>query len=95
MLTRDEIVEMVRVFLPESTNEARVVERIDAHLNRIVDLGFLRRMKAESGVSARGGQTSFEVRRILKAFVDADWLAELDSRLAAYPGGACRKRGRR
>ena len=84
VLSRDEIVEMVRVFLPESTNEARVVERIDAHLNRIVDLGFLRRMKAESGASARGGQTSFEVRRILKAFVDAEWLAELDARLAAY-----------
>ena len=84
VLSRDEIVEMVRVFLPESTNEARVVERIDAHLNRIVDLGFLRRMKAQSGAAVRGGQTTFEVRRILKAFVDAEWLAELDARLAAY-----------
>ena len=84
VLSRDEIVEMVRVFLPESTNEARVVERIDAHLNRIVDLGFLRRMKAESGATARGGQTAYEVRRILKAFVDGEWLAELDARLAAY-----------
>ena len=84
VLSRDEIVEMVRVFLPESTNEARVVERIDAHLNRIVDLGFLRRMKAESGAAVRGRQTTFEVRRILKAFVDAQWLAELDARLAAY-----------
>ena len=26
----------------------------------------------------------YEVRRILKAFVDAEWLAELDARLAAY-----------
>lgn len=84
VLSRDEIVEMVRVFLPESTNEARVVERIDAHVDRIVDLGFLRRMKAESGASARGGRTTFEVRRILKAFVDAEWLAELDARLDAY-----------
>jgi hypothetical protein len=25
-----------------------------------------------------------EVRRILKAFVDAQWLAEFDQRLAAY-----------
>ena len=85
VLSRDEIVEMVRVFLPESTNEARVVERIDTHLNRITDLGFLRRMKAGAGGgTASGAQTSFEVRRILKAFVDAEWLAELDARLAAY-----------
>ena len=26
----------------------------------------------------------FEVRRILKAFVDAQWLADFDQRLAAY-----------
>ena len=75
---------MVRVFLPESSNEARVVERIDTHLNRIVDLGFLRRMRAAAGAAAPGAQTTFEVRRILKAFVDAEWLAELDARLAAY-----------
>ena len=85
VLSRDEIVEMVRVFLPESTNEARVVERIDTYLNRITDLGFLRRMKTGAGGgAASGAQTSFEVRRILKAFVDAEWLAELDARLAAY-----------
>ena len=27
---------------------------------------------------------SFEVRRFLRAFVDAQWLGEFDSRLAAY-----------
>ena len=75
------VVEILRVFLPESSNEARVVERIDTHLNRIADLGFLRRMRAAAGA---GAQTTFEVRRILKAFVDAEWLAELDARLAAY-----------
>ena len=61
-----------------------MVERIDTHLNRIVDLGFLRRMRAAAGAGAPGAQTTFEVRRILKAFVDAEWLAELDARLAAY-----------
>ena len=89
VLTRDEIVELVRVFLPDTSNEARLVDRIDAHINRIVDLGFLRRMQAGSNVSRarRGGGTAgatFEVRRILKAFVDAQWLADFDSRLAAY-----------
>ena len=88
VLTRDEIVEMVRVFLPDTSNEARLVDRIDAHLNRIVDLGFLRQMKA--GSRAGGGRKrgtaadTFEVRRILKAFVDAEWLADFDARLAAY-----------
>ena len=78
VLPRDEIVEIVRVFLPESSNEARVTDRIDGHLNRIVELGFLRRMKAP------GVEEAFEVRRILKAFVDAQWLAEFDAKLEEY-----------
>ena len=82
VLSRDEIVEMLRVFLPENTNEARVIDRVDAHLSRIVELGFLRRMRSEG--SAPGAHAAFEVRRIIKAFVDAQWLGELDARLLAY-----------
>ena len=85
VLTRDEIVEMVRVFLPDSSNEARLVDRIDAHVNRVVELGFLRRMRTGPTAPARtGARMTFEVRRILKAFVDAQWLAEFDTRLAEY-----------
>jgi hypothetical protein len=32
----------------------------------------------------RGQKHMFEVRRIIKAFVDAQWLAEFDRRLAEY-----------
>lgn len=65
VLAREDIVELVRVFLPASTNEARLVDQIDTHVNKIIELGFLRRMKTTSG------PPTFEVRRILKAFVDA------------------------
>jgi hypothetical protein len=83
VLARDEIVELIRVFLPESSNEAKLIEQIETHLNKIVELGFLRRLKA--GAANQAGQTAvFEVRRILKAFVDAQWLADFDARLAAY-----------
>ena len=81
VLGRDEIVELVRVFLPESSNEAKLIDQIETHLNKIVELGFLRRLKTSAGQS---GPAAFEVRRILKAFVDAQWLAEFDDRLAAY-----------
>lgn len=80
VLSRDELVEMVRVFLPQHSNEARLIDQIDTHLNKVVELGFLRRHK-----SPVGGQSAvYEVRRILKAFVDAQWLGEFDERLAAY-----------
>lgn len=80
VLSREELVELVRVFLPDSTNEARLIDRIESHLNKIVELGFLRRLPA----SASGAAPVYEVRRILKAFVDAQWLADFDARLAAY-----------
>jgi len=78
VLTSDDIVELIRVFLPASSNEARLIDQIETHINRVVELGFLRRLKITSGPA------SFEVRRILKAFVDAQWLVEFDARLAAY-----------
>lgn len=76
ILSREQIVELLRVFLPEGSNEARLIDQVDTHLNRVADLGFVRRL--------RGQEASFEVQRILKAFVDAQWLAEFDARLAAY-----------
>ncbi|MFE3143701.1 DUF4194 domain-containing protein [Streptomyces scopuliridis] len=76
MITRDEIVEMIRMFLPAGSNEARLVDQIDGHINKVVDLQFLRR--------ARGQEQLFEVQRIIKAFVDGQWLADFDTNLAQY-----------
>lgn len=82
VLSRDEIAELMRVFLPQGTNEARLIDQVDATIARVVDLGFLRRLKPASGRPSDRGH--FEVRRILRAFVDAQWLAEFDARLEAY-----------
>lgn len=83
VLTRDEVADLIRVFLPESSNEARLIDQIETHLNKIVELGFLRRLKA-TNPNQKGATAAFEVRRILKAFVDAQWLDDFDTRLAAY-----------
>lgn len=82
VLTRDEIVDMIRVFLPESNNEAKLVDQLETHVNKIVELGFLRRLKTPGATSAH--QATFEVQRILKAFIDAQWLHDFDTRLAQY-----------
>ena len=85
VLTRDEIAELMRVFLPDGTNETRLVDRVDQTIAKVVELGFLRKLEATRGAprAPRGGG-NFEVRRILKAFVDAQWLADFDARLEAY-----------
>ncbi len=78
VLSRDEVVEMVRIFLPSGSNEIKLIDQVDATLNKIADLGFIRRL--------RGQEKAIEVRRIIKAFVDAQWLADFDARLAEYRG---------
>ncbi len=75
VLTRDQIVDLIRIFLPAGANEARLVDQTDGHIGKVVDLGFLRRVKDDN---------AYEVRRVLKAFVDAQWLADLDTKLAEY-----------
>jgi hypothetical protein len=75
-LSRDDIIEMVRLFLPDTANQVKLSERVDSGINRALEMGFLRRL--------RGTDDRFEVRRILKAFVDAQWLADFERRLATY-----------
>lgn len=76
MMTRDQIAEMMRVFLPATSNEVRLADKVDGYLSKAVDLGFLR--------PAKNAEPVYEVRRILKAFVDGQWLADFDARLAEY-----------
>lgn len=82
VLSRDDILELVRVFLPDGPNEAKLCDHIDATINKVAELGFLQKLKPTAGAAA--GPATYEVRRILKAFVDAQWLADFDNRLAHY-----------
>jgi hypothetical protein len=85
VLRRADILDMVRLFLPDGTNEARRVDRLDADIARVVELGFLRKLS--------GSDDTFEVRRILKAFVDAQWLDVFEQRLAEYRAHLARENG--
>lgn len=76
VLSRNQIIELLRLYLPESSNEARLVDSIDAHIKRVVDMGFMRAL--------RGQDDLYEIRRIIKAYVDGQWLADFDARLGEY-----------
>lgn len=84
VLSRSDIVELVRVFLPERADDARLVAGVDTHINKVVELGFLRRLGSSATSGGGAAAASFEVQRTIKAFVDAHWLAELDERLRDY-----------
>jgi hypothetical protein len=79
VLTTEQIVEMLRLFQAESTNDARVVDQAETTINKAKELGFLRPL--------RGQNDYWEVRRILKAYVDAQTLSDFAAKLREYAGG--------
>ena len=77
IMSRDDIVDMVRVYLPTRANEAKVVDQVQkTAIDRIVALDFMRELRDQMGV--------YEVMPIIKAFVDAEWLSDFNDKLAAY-----------
>jgi hypothetical protein len=78
VLTSDQIVEMLRLFQAESSNDARVVDQAETTIRKAAELGFLRQL--------RGQRDQWEVRRILKAYVDAHTLSDFAVKLREYAG---------
>jgi len=76
VLSREEIKEIMLVYFPELSNEAKTVKQILADINKLCDYGLLRELKGE--------EDRFEVMRIIKSFVDADWLVEFNQKLEEY-----------
>ena len=76
VLSTEQIVEMLRLFLADSTNDARVVEDVGRTISKAAELGFLKQV--------RGQSDHWEVRRILKAYVDAETLSDFAGRLREY-----------
>lgn len=77
-ITDLQIHELMQPFLPQRTDERAVQRRIDSTIERLIELGFLKRMPDTDQPAY------FEVRRILKARIDAEKLAEIKERLARY-----------
>ncbi|HXO51913.1 MAG TPA: DUF4194 domain-containing protein [Mycobacterium sp.] len=78
VLTTEQIVEMLRLFQAESTNDARVADQAETTIKKAAELGFLRQLRGQSG--------HWEVRRILKAYVDAQTLSDFAAKLREYAG---------
>lgn len=76
IVSRDQIIEMLRVFLAETSNEAKLVNSIERYINKLVDFGFLRQLK--------GDERRYEVHRIIRALVDGQWLSDFNARLEQY-----------
>lgn len=76
VLSRIQIKDLLLPFLPSNTNEAKVLDRIDPHINKLIDFGFLRKMKDDPN--------KLEVKRILKAKISMEELLEIKQKLVEH-----------
>jgi chromosome condensin MukBEF MukE localization factor len=85
ILDRQDVLDMVSVYFSKGNNEVQYVKKIDSYLNRIQEMGFIRFIGEN--------KDKIEIKRILKAFVDAQWLNEFDAKLAEYTEYGKRRNG--
>lgn len=76
ILSLSQLIDLMKVHLGESTNQAKLADRIEATVNKVVELGFLQKLKSQQN------EPHFEVKRILKSFIDVAWLQQFDQWLS-------------
>lgn len=76
VLTHEQIVEMMQVFAPRRADETFTEDQIETQIKKAVELELLKPLEATP--------PAYEVRPIIKALVNADWLQNLDQTIKAY-----------
>ena len=79
VLTTAAMVDMLRTFQADSTNDARLAEQAQQTINKASDLGFLTTVRNQPGY--------WEVKRILRAYVDVEAIERFLDEFAATSGG--------
>jgi GTP-binding protein EngB required for normal cell division len=76
IIEKEKLRDMLRIFLPETTNEAKTTDKIDEYINKVIEFGFLRKLK--------NNQNLYEINRIIKAKISADTLHHIEKVLKEY-----------
>lgn len=76
IISEQEIINRVKVFLPNVNDEAKQQEKINTAINRVLDIGFLRKLEHQ--------EKNYEIHRIIKGFVNADVIDETLQKFRNY-----------
>jgi hypothetical protein len=76
IIDKKDIYNSIRIFLPDTFNEAKFIRDIDTDINTLVRYGFLKRLSTD--------ENKFEVRKILRAKVSVDTLQEIKEKVIQH-----------
>lgn len=77
ILTGEDLHEMLLPFFKEKTDEKKQRGKLDAIINKVIDLGFLRPLK-------NPGKEEYDIRAIIKAKITAETLNDIKQRLQQH-----------
>lgn len=76
IINEQEIVNRIKIFLPVANDEAKQQEKIISTINRVIEIGFLRKLDDQ--------EKNYEIHRIIKGFVNANVIDDLLTKLRNY-----------
>jgi hypothetical protein len=76
IIPQQEIINRVKLFMPSVPDEAKQQDKIITTINKVIDIGFLRKLEDNTD--------NYEIHRIIKGFVNADEIDSTLNRLESY-----------
>ena len=76
IISEQEIINRIKIFLPDTPDEAKQQEKIVATIRKVIDIGFLRQLEDQG--------RNYEIHRIIKGFVNAAVIDETLRKLQQY-----------
>lgn len=76
IIAQQEIINRVLLLMPTATDEAKQHDKIVTTINKVIDIGFLRKLEDNTD--------NYEIHRIIKGFVNADEIDAALKRLESY-----------
>jgi hypothetical protein len=76
IISEQEIIDKVKIFLPDAPDEARMQDKITTAINKVIKTGFLRKLDDKG--------SNYEIHRIIKGFINADVIDDTLKRLEQF-----------
>lgn len=76
IISEQELLNRLKVYLPASNDEAKQQEKIISTINKVIEIGFLRKLE--------GQDKNYEIHRIIKGFINADVIQDTLNKLKDF-----------
>lgn len=74
VMSANEIKDLLSVYIKEQSDQTKFIAKLDSYLSQLVSLSFLKELIPDNGAPVSSLDRTFEVRRIIRAKINAEFL---------------------